>query len=137
MSHIETLDSCSKKGYSNSDQLQEFKDRTQKLGEEIKDTEAKILRDAEEKEDRANRMRGMSLGIRLSSEMVASILVGTLIGYGLDYVFVTKPWFFMLFMIVGFIAGILNVMRGFRELEHEVKVHKGLDKKELSTNNAQ
>lgn len=133
---MEKMVSTPKNDYVHSMQNDEFKDRTRKLGEELKDAQAKKTSDLEEKEDRANRMRGMSLGLKLSSEMVAGILVGTLMGYGLDYVFSTKPWFFILFMLLGFITGVFNVMRGFRELEQQVRVHKGLDKKDFSTNNA-
>ena len=45
----------------------------------------------------------------LGAEFVASVLIGTLGGYGLDYLLHTKPWI----MIVGFIFG---AAAGFRSL---------------------
>ena len=50
-------------------------------------------------------MRYGNLGI----EMFASVLIGAFGGYGLDYLFHTKPWL----MIVGFILG---SVAGFRAL---------------------
>ncbi len=52
-----------------------------------------------------------SKGARLASEFVAGVLVGALIGYGLDYVFHTLPLFLILFLLAGFGAGIVNMSR--------------------------
>ncbi len=53
----------------------------------------------------------MARGLRLSSELVGGVLVGAGIGYALDYWLSTKPWGFIVFMLLGFVAGILNLMR--------------------------
>ena len=50
-------------------------------------------------------------GLRLSSELVAGVLVGGAIGYALDYYLGIRPWGFIVFMLLGFAAGILNLMR--------------------------
>jgi ATP synthase protein I len=53
-----------------------------------------------------------SKGYRLVSEFVAGILVGAAVGYGLDRLFNTRgPWFMIIFLMVGFGAGILNMAR--------------------------
>ena len=52
-----------------------------------------------------------SKGYRLASEFVGAILVGALIGYGLDRVFNTLPLFMIVFLLAGFGAGILNMAR--------------------------
>jgi ATP synthase protein I len=52
-----------------------------------------------------------SKGYRLASEFVAGTLVGGLIGYGLDYVAGTLPLFLIVFLLLGFGAGILNMSR--------------------------
>jgi ATP synthase protein I len=52
-----------------------------------------------------------SRGLRLVSEFVASILVGGLIGYGIDYVVGSLPLFLIIFLLLGFGAGILNMSR--------------------------
>jgi|GEM_PF-1427213 len=52
-----------------------------------------------------------SKGYRLASEFVAGVLVGALVGYGLDYVFHTLPLFLIIFLLAGFGAGIVNMSR--------------------------
>ena len=53
---------------------------------------------------------------RMVTEIVAGILLGCGIGYGLDYLFGTKPFLMILFIFVGFAAGIKTVMRTAAEL---------------------
>jgi ATP synthase protein I len=52
-----------------------------------------------------------SKGYKLASEFVAGVLVGGLIGYGVDFVFGTLPLFLIIFLLLGFAAGILNMSR--------------------------
>jgi ATP synthase protein I len=52
-----------------------------------------------------------SKGYKLASEFVAGVLVGGLIGYGIDYVAGTLPLFLIIFLLLGFGAGILNMSR--------------------------
>ena len=54
---------------------------------------------------------GIARGLRLSTELVAGVVVGGVIGWLLDYWLGTKPWGFIVFLLFGFAAGILNVMR--------------------------
>ena len=44
---------------------------------------------------------------KLSTELVAAVLVGTIIGFILDNWFDTKPWLIIIFFFVGVVAGIL------------------------------
>jgi ATP synthase protein I len=53
----------------------------------------------------------MARGLRLSSELVAGVVVGGAIGYALDYWLGIRPWGFIVFVLLGFVAGILNLMR--------------------------
>ncbi len=52
-----------------------------------------------------------SKGYKLASEFVAGVLVGGLVGYGLDHLFGTQPILLILFLLLGFGAGILNMSR--------------------------
>ena len=45
--------------------------------------------------------RGMSMAMRVVSELIAGIAVGGAIGYGLDRLFHTKPLFLILLGLVG------------------------------------
>lgn len=53
----------------------------------------------------------MARGFRLSTELVAGVLVGAAIGWGLDKLFGISPWGMIVFLLLGFAAGVLNVMR--------------------------
>ena len=55
---------------------------------------------------------------KLSTELVASVLVGTIIGFILDNWFDTKPWLIIIFFFVGVVAGILNVIRSAKKLQN-------------------
>ena len=50
-------------------------------------------------------------GFRLSTELVAGVLVGAAIGWLLDRWLGLSPWGMIVFLLLGFAAGVLNVMR--------------------------
>jgi ATP synthase protein I len=50
-------------------------------------------------------------GFRLSTELVAGVLVGAAIGWLLDKWLGISPWGLIVFLLLGFAAGVLNVMR--------------------------
>src|ERR1700710_544188 len=53
----------------------------------------------------------MAIGLRLSSELVAGVLVGAGLGWGFDRLLSTSPWGLIVFLLLGFTAGVINVMR--------------------------
>ena len=59
---------------------------------------------------------GYSLGLKISMDLVSSIIVGILIGLGADKIFSTKPIFFIIFLLLGIIAGFLNLYRSIKKL---------------------
>jgi ATP synthase protein I len=59
----------------------------------------------------AARASAMAQGFRLSSELVAGVVVGALLGWGFDRLLSTRPWGLIVFVLLGFAAGVLNVMR--------------------------
>ena len=79
---------------------------------EIRDTR-KIQTDqpGTESGDVAARASAMAVGLRLSSELVAGVVVGTILGWGFDRLLSTSPWGLIVFMLLGFVAGVMNVMR--------------------------
>jgi ATP synthase protein I len=58
-----------------------------------------------------SRASAMAVGLRLSSELVAGVVVGTILGWGFDRLLSTSPWGLIVFMLLGFVAGVMNVMR--------------------------
>jgi ATP synthase protein I len=60
---------------------------------------------------RAATASGYARGFRLSSELVAGVLVGAGIGWLIDRGLGISPWGLIVFLLLGFVAGVLNVMR--------------------------
>lgn len=54
---------------------------------------------------------GMGQAVKLSSEFIAGVVVGAALGWGVDYLAGTRPFGLIVFLLLGFLAGILNVMR--------------------------
>jgi ATP synthase protein I len=57
----------------------------------------------------------MAMAFRLGTEFVSGVLVGALVGWGLDKVLGIAPWGIILLTLVGFGAGVLNMMRAAGE----------------------
>ena len=54
---------------------------------------------------------------KMSTELVAAVVVGTIIGFILDNWFGTKPWLILIFFFVGVVAGITNVIRSAKNMQ--------------------
>ena len=54
---------------------------------------------------------------KLSTELVAAVAVGTIIGFIFDKTFGTKPWFILIFFFVGVVAGISNVIKSAKNMQ--------------------
>jgi ATP synthase protein I len=50
-------------------------------------------------------------GMRLSAELVGGVVVGFILGWLFDRGLGTSPWGLIVFVLLGFVAGVLNVMR--------------------------
>ena len=93
------------------------------LGERLDDVQKRIAK-------RDVRPPPTQLGIasRFATELVAALLVGGALGWGLDWLFGffgihTRPLFIVVFFVLGAAAGIRNVMRAANELNAEIAAH--------------
>jgi ATP synthase protein I len=59
----------------------------------------------------AHRQSAIARGFRLSTELVAGVLVGAAVGWLIDRWLGISPWGMIVFLLLGFAAGVLNVMR--------------------------
>lgn len=60
---------------------------------------------------RTGGLSGMGYALRLSSEFIAGIVVGAAIGWVIDEAAGTSPWGLIVFLMLGFGAGVLNLLR--------------------------
>lgn len=56
-------------------------------------------------------------GWRMVTELVAGLLIGFCIGYGLDSLFGTLPIFLVLFVLLGFAAGVKTMLRSALDIQ--------------------
>ena len=68
-----------------------------------------------------NEKKGSFLGFafKLGTELVAAVVVGTIIGFILDTWFDTKPWLIIIFFFLGSIAGMSNVIKTANRMQKE------------------
>jgi len=79
----------------------------------------KNIRDFQKDSKRSN---ASSLGkaLKISTELVAAVVVGSTIGFLLDSWFGTKPLLIICFFIMGVAAGILNVFRSAKKMQKKL-----------------
>ena len=58
--------------------------------------------------------------LKISTELVAAVVVGSTIGFLLDNWFDTKPLLTICFFIMGVAAGILNVFRSAKKMQKKL-----------------
>ncbi|WP_336294042.1 AtpZ/AtpI family protein [Bartonella sp. CB169] len=71
----------------------------------------KALKSLECRDDRVEPRGGVARAIKLSSEFLASIIVGVVLGFGFDKLAGSLPWGLVFFIFLGFAAGVLNILR--------------------------
>ncbi|MGD1885115.1 MAG: AtpZ/AtpI family protein [Paracoccaceae bacterium] len=69
------------------------------------------------------------LAWRMVIELVAGLGIGFGMGYGLDALFGTSPWLMIIFVFLGFAAGIQTMMRSAKEVQ-EKQAASAADEKE-------
>ncbi len=76
------------------------------------------------KQIKNNGSNAASLGkaLKISTELVAAVVVGTTLGFILDNWFDTRPWLTISFFFMGVVAGILNVIKS------AINMHKNFKK---------
>jgi ATP synthase protein I len=85
--------------------------RLGRLGERLGRLNPDRPSDSEAGQRQAADPSAIARGLRLSAELVGGVLVGTFIGWLLDRLLGISPWGMLVFLLLGFFAGVLNVMR--------------------------
>ena len=66
--------------------------------------------------NKSNHRSYLGIAFKMSTELVAEVVVVTIIGFILDNWFGTKPLLILLFFFLGVITGILNVIRSAKKM---------------------
>ena len=88
-----------------------LEERRKRLSAQLADRKAGDAVEAKREAQSEERKKGMALGFKISSEFISAVAVGAILGYGLDYYAGTSPWGMIILLLLGFCAGVLNVLR--------------------------
>jgi ATP synthase protein I len=94
------------------------------------DPESRRLAEIEERLRKARERRGevrqvespnskLGIAFRLVTELLAAVIVGGALGWGLDRIFGTGPLLLIVMFMVGVAAGIFNVVRAAQQLNRD------------------
>ena len=88
----------------------------------LKSLEKKIeaaKKEVEPEQSVQNKFSAAEVGWRMIIELTAGVFIGFGLGYGLDFMFNTKPVFILILTLFGFAAGVKTMMRSARELQEK------------------
>lgn len=88
--------------------------------ERLKQLEQKIAQaKGEEDSSTASDLSQANVAWQMVTELVAGIVIGLGIGLGLDALLGTKPFMLVLFILVGFVAGVRVMMRTAADVQEK------------------
>ena len=79
----------------------------------------KSVREIKDK-NRGSNVTSIGKALKISTELVAAVVVGSTMGFLLDNWFDTKPLLTICFFIMGVAAGILNVIRSAKKMHSKL-----------------
>ncbi|MGQ0672349.1 MAG: AtpZ/AtpI family protein [Hyphomicrobium sp.] len=94
-----------------------FRRRAEQLGQKLDTAKAQHAPPPDQ------RARGAAYGkaSKIAIELVVGILVGGFLGRVFDTYLGTAPWLMVLFLLLGFAAGLMNVIRTARRMQAEME----------------
>lgn len=110
------------KGSLTPEETAEFKRRLSDLDQRIDRT----VEEHREEESRPSIHANVGrYGFRMVTDFMAAIIVGGLIGYGLDTLFGTKPLMLLIMLLLGFAAGVASLLKTYKRMQAEIAVQTG------------
>ena len=87
-------------------------------------TRLKIAKKKIEKNKKGSNAASLGNALKISTELVAAVVVGATIGFLLDNWFDTKPILTICFFFMGVAAGILNVFKSAKKMQKSYIIRK-------------
>ena len=85
--------------------------RLLRLGAELEARRPAASQDSSRSASSASVSSGLAAALRASSEFIAGVVVGGGLGWAFDKGLGTSPWGLIVFLLLGFAAGVMNVLR--------------------------
>ena len=105
------------RGQISKDDREAIRQRSTDIGQKLDAVNAKRAPAVDENTRRQKSAYGKAM--TFAAELIVGVAAGGLLGWALDRNFGTAPWLMVLFVILGFAAGLLNIVRGARKAEAE------------------
>jgi ATP synthase protein I len=94
----------------------DLSERLRRLDEKLDAREAEEMRNKPAPTPNAADRSGFSTGLKLSGDFVGGVVAGFAVGWLFDKVTGWSPWGLIIFILLGFAAGVLNVLRSIGAL---------------------
>lgn len=106
------------RGQISPEDREAFRKRASDLGDRLDKVKS---RHEPERQEAAVRGAAMGQAFKIAIELVVGVAAGGFIGWVLDRQFGTAPWLLIVFLILGFAAGMLNVIRTARRMQAQAE----------------
>lgn len=107
------------RGEISPEQREAFRKRSDAIGKQL--DEVKARRAGSRSGDARARGEAFAAAFRFVAELIVGVGVGGFIGWVLDRQLGTAPWLLVLFVALGFAAGLMNVIRAAQKAQAEVQ----------------
>lgn len=95
-----------------------FRRRASEIGRQLDTAKS---RHAPKAEEDGRRGAAMGQAMKIAVELVVGVAVGGFIGWFLDKQLGTQPWLMVVFIVLGFCAGMLNVIRTAQRMQAQAE----------------
>jgi ATP synthase protein I len=105
------------RGVISAEDREVFKARAGEIDRRLSEAKARHA----PKADTRQRGQAMGQGLRIAVELVVGVGFGAVVGWWLDGFFNTQPWLMIVMVLLGFTAGMMNIIRIAQRLQREAE----------------
>lgn len=105
------------RGVISAEDREAFKSRAGEIDRRLSEVKARHA----PKPDARQRGQAMGQGMRIAVELVVGVGFGALVGWWLDGVLGTRPWLMIVMVLLGFGAGMMNIIRTAQRLQADAE----------------
>lgn len=105
------------RGVLSAEDREAFKSRAGEIDRRLSEAKARYA----PKSDARQRGQAMGQGLKIAVELVVGVGFGAIVGWWLDDVLGTRPWLMIVMVLLGFGAGMLNIIRTAQRLQAQAE----------------
>lgn len=105
------------RGVISTEEREAFKARAGEIDQRLSEAKAQYA----PKPDARQRGQAMGQGLRIAVELVVGVGFGAIVGWWLDGLLNTRPWLMVVMVLLGFAAGMMNIIRTAQRLQKDAE----------------